>query len=102
MKLFTVKAEAGHSELHTVAMVQPECRGDLPAILANRVIARLTFTAPVYYRRMGALGWIAAAVASGVALLAVGWWRRSAKQREASDVGPVSESWLAEQRRRKD
>jgi len=51
---------------------------------------------------MGALGWIVAAVVSGVALITFGLLRRSAKNDEPGDVGAVSESWLAEQRRHKD
>jgi hypothetical protein len=58
--------------------------------------------ARVYDRSVGALGWIVAAVASGVALVALGLLRRSAKNEEVGDVGSVSESWLAEQRRHKD
>jgi hypothetical protein len=46
---------------------------------------------------VGALGWIAVA---GVALLAVGLWRRK-RRGGAPDVGPVSDNWLAEQRGRK-
>ncbi len=51
---------------------------------------------------MGALRWIAVAVASGV-VLGVGLWRRYGVRRGASlDVGSVSEGWLAEQRGQKD
>ena len=63
---------------------------------------RANVTAPVYDPRMGALGWIAVAVATGLALAVVGLWRSGKRRRAALDVGSVSEGWLAEQRGRKD
>jgi len=51
---------------------------------------------------MGALRWIAVAVASSVVLAVVGLWRSNKRRRSRLDVGPVSDSWLAEQRGRKE
>jgi hypothetical protein len=59
-------------------------------------------TARVYDPGMGLVGWLAIAVASGVVLAVFGLWRAGKHRGATPDVGPVSDSWLAEQRGRKD
>ena len=70
----------------------------------NRNVEASAFnvTDRVYDPRMGLVGWLAIAVASGVVLAVVGLWHSGKRRGETFDMGRVSEGWLADQRGRKD